>query len=181
MATLQDVYKKYQGHEGSGSDKGTWHSYIDVYESLLSGFASKGAVLLELGVATGKSLLMWHEYLVDGTVHGVDLCTMPACLNGVPSVFFHWMDLNDKFSMEKEFAGMEFDIIIDDASHLVGQQVLDVSILMPKLKDGGIYIVEDVSDLSSVSSFSSFGKVELMDRRSVKGRFDDALIIIRKV
>ena len=180
MATLQEIYQKYQGQGYDGSDKGTWHSYIDVYESLLSGFVSKGAVLLELGVATGKSLLMWREYLVDGTIHGVDLLTMPVCLDGVPSVFFHWMDLNDKFSMEKEFAGMEFDIIIDDASHEVGQQVLDASILAPKLKDGGIYIVEDVSDLSSVSLFASFGKVELMDRRSVKGRFDDSLIIIRK-
>ena len=62
MASLEELSKKYGADDSwNGTDKGTSHSYIETYEGLLSGSVGKGITLLEIGVATGKSLLMWEE------------------------------------------------------------------------------------------------------------------------
>ena len=38
----------------------------------------------------------------------------------------------------------EFDIIIDDGGHYMQQQLLSLIYLFPRLREGGIYIIEDV-------------------------------------
>lgn len=179
MATLMEIYPKYAGDCFTGTDKGTSHSYIEVYDELLSPRIGKGTTLLELGVATGKSLLMWNEYLVNGIIHGVDLIPMPKVLQGIPSIIFHQVDICDKQALEKEFAGLTFDVIIDDAQHIIEQQVLAISVLMSKLRNGGLYIIEDAT-IESLPLFLPYGKVTMLDLRNIKQRYDDVLILIPK-
>jgi demethylmacrocin O-methyltransferase len=37
-----------------------------------------------------------------------------------------------------------FDIIIDDGSHVNGHVIETFKIMFPKLKDGGVYVIEDI-------------------------------------
>jgi demethylmacrocin O-methyltransferase len=46
--------------------------------------------------------------------------------------------------MEKTFAGMEFDIILDDGSHINDDVIQSFKIMFPKIRKGGVYIAEDL-------------------------------------
>jgi hypothetical protein len=46
--------------------------------------------------------------------------------------------------MENTFADIEFDVILDDGSHRCSDVIETFKIMFPKIKNGGIYIVEDL-------------------------------------
>ena len=56
------------------SDKGTHHSYIDMYyEETLANYKDKTITLLEIGVNAGRSLELWAKYFNESsTIIGVD-------------------------------------------------------------------------------------------------------------
>ena len=39
---------------------------------------------------------------------------------------------------------LEFDIIIEDASHMLKDQIISLFMLFPKVKKGGIFVVEEI-------------------------------------
>ena len=47
-------------------------SYFRVYGEALADLRSQPVSLLELGIATGASLLMWRDYFPKGLVTGID-------------------------------------------------------------------------------------------------------------
>ena len=51
--TLREIIAKYDinGHEkDGGTDKDTFHSYIELYEQLLAPFIDKAITLVEIGI-----------------------------------------------------------------------------------------------------------------------------------
>ena len=84
--------------------------------------------------------------------------------------------------IDKYFSNLEFDIIIDDASHEVSHQVLRFPIYFPKLKKGGLYIIEDVQDLDKEGDLLKAldPTAEVVDNRKLKGRYDDVMFVYRK-
>ena len=179
---LNDIYEKYRSKRvRRGSDKGTTHSYIGVYEEILSKYVGKAANLLEIGVASGFSLLMWEEYLQNGTVHGIDLIPMPKVLDGHLSISYHCMNAYDAGNLAEEMSDLSFDIFIDDGSHKLNDQLIAMCVLWPKVKPGGVLVVEDVFPASNVEIFSKcFGKVDVFDFRGLGGPYDDVLVVLNK-
>ena len=174
--SFKEVYAKYS----KMTDKGTTHSYLDFYEVTLSSFVNKGAVLLELGVQSGGSLLLWEEYLKNATVHGIDKAKKPKSIEGHSSIVFHCMDCTDKKAVEKEFTGIGFDVVIDDASHYLPSQLASFEIFYPMLRDGGIYVIEDVVP-GNVERFKKLrDDVVIHDFTAVRKQFDDILVVISK-
>ena len=179
---LNEIYQKYKVGScyGVGSDKGTSHSYIEVYESLLSKYVGKSAMLLEIGVASGASLLMWEEYLENGTIHGIDIVQKPKLLFGHESIKYYTMNIRNRVRVESEFGLSYFNVIIDDGSHYISDQIFAINILWKSLKPGGIYIVEDIIRIENTERFKEFGAANVFDLRKNKGRIDDILISIEK-
>lgn len=55
-----------------------WHHYFEIYHRHFARYRGASPVVLEIGVAMGGSLAMWHRYFGPGTrVVGVDID--PAC------------------------------------------------------------------------------------------------------
>jgi hypothetical protein len=100
--------------------------------------------LLELGVAGGYSLLLWRDYLVNGVVHGVDRRPVPEVLEGQEGVVYHRGDLGCREWVLGEFGDCCFDVVVDDASHELGQMVGNFGLFWPLVAGGGVYVVEDV-------------------------------------
>ena len=77
---------------------------------------------------------------------------------------------------------MKFDVVIEDASHNIEQQLQIYSVLKNYMKTESIYIIEDVQDIDNTRSLfeniDSNKKVEIIDRRRIKNRYDDVLVII---
>jgi len=180
MKTLQEIYKNYTTPDGNG-DKGTAHSYIDVYEELLSPYREKGNIL-EIGISLGYSIRMWGEYFQKGKVVGADVILYDQArdLLNNPRYQLIYQDAT-KVEILQYLEGIEFDVIIDDGSHALGDQVASFNILKSKVKPGGLYIIEDIVDIDS--SRELFTQLHpacvVVDNRFLKNRSDDVLVVYK--
>lgn len=189
MKTLAEIYEHYKGPASYG-DKGTIHSYIEVYESILAPYRQMAhPVVLEVGIMSGHSLRMWEEYFHTGTVYGVDLCDQPmggmADLRPILAEGSHnisLIDANDPLQVQRTFGNVRFDVIIEDASHALEHQFGIFANFRPLLNPGAIYVIEDVDQIDTVrpmfERIDPTRRVEILDRRHIKQRFDDVLVVI---
>ena len=167
------------------SDKGTHHSYIDMYyEGTMSKYRNRDITLLEIGVNAGRSLELWAKYFNDNsTIIGVDKrITIPY----QPSRKNMRYVIGDATKDEtvKNFGSI--DIIIDDGSHRLNDQLKSFNLLHPKLKASGVYIIEDIRDIDNAAQKfkdleNSHGvHVKIFDFRNIKNINDDVIVEIRK-
>ena len=179
MKNLNDIYLEVgTGPDGWG-DKGTAHSYIEEYERLLSPYRDKNITLLEIGIQLGHSIQMWKKYFTNSSIYGVDIRDINhKHLLDNPDYNIITHDAT-KSSFLEEVTGVTFDIIIDDGSHRFEDQISSFNLLKPLMNPGGIYIIEDVANLDNkISTFQSLHKNhEILDRRKIKNRYDDVLIV----
>lgn len=179
MRTLSEIYEGHSSPEGFG-DKGTLHTYIEIYEKLLNPYRHNSSIL-EIGLYHGQSLRMWNEYFIDSKIYGVDIIDRN----------FGEMINDEKFNIfiadatQKQFLNLiedlTFDIIIDDGSHLIRDQISSFLLLKNKIKSGGLYIIEDIDNIDSNRNIfeNLHDNVEIIDNRHIKNRFDDVLIIYK--
>jgi hypothetical protein len=167
---------------GLNTDKGTDHSYLPWYSGLLDGFrkrlnAGEDISLLEIGVRGGGSIHLWRDYFGQRLrLHCIDL-NMPGDLPRGTSL--HLGSACDEVFLRSHLAGFSFDIIIDDGSHEVEEQIRTFLLLKPLLKPGGVFIIEDIQSLSFVGRIESgtATNFEILDLREKKNRWDDVLLV----
>ena len=125
-----------------GTDKATYHRYCDFYEEHLPGRDFAGT-MLEIGIMDGRSLGMWREYWPHATVVGVDnvVRAVPSRLHAVTTVLGDATDPNFVAALSGHGP---FDVVLDDASHLTGDQQKTFDLLWPHVKPGGLYVIEDL-------------------------------------
>lgn len=118
-----------------GSDKGKAHKYCDFYEQRIGNPHS----ILEFGVLNGASLKMWRDRY-NPFVIGLDIEKKPD----IPGVTVLQLDATDeKTATWFTYIYNGFDLILDDASHMVADQIKSFQLFWPLVKDGGHYIIED--------------------------------------
>ena len=178
LRNLQAIYNKYSTPDGSG-DKGTLHSYIsNYYEKKFETIKYEKLKILEIGVSAGLSLEMWSEYFPNSEIYGVDNENIEyrPSNNRIKLIF------GDATRSETFDQIPNLDIIIDDGSHYLMDQVFSYMILFDKLNKGGLYIIEDVRKIDS--TFDTFAKLNknaiIYDFRSIKNRADDVIVEITK-
>jgi hypothetical protein len=179
MESLKQIYEKYTGPDGWG-DKGTAHTYIDEYEHLLKNYRNNSTVL-EIGIAFGHSCEMWCDYFINSTIVGVDITNHGIDINNIRyKAFFVNASSPEVLPYLKNYT---FDVVIDDGSHRIEDQLNSYNILKHKLSPNGIYIIEDVANLDLVKhqfeSLDDSKTVSIIDNRNKKGRYDDVLIVIK--
>jgi len=187
MKTLHEIYLKHK--KGDWPDKGSVHSYIEVYEKLLAPYRMTAKNVLEIGLMSGESLRMWNEYF-SGMVYGMDCSIKPidglADLTQVIKDGYNVRigDASNSLDIANHFKGMKFDVVIEDANHDVEQQLKICELMQPYLSSNSIYIIEDVQDIDRDKSkfilSRAVGTMQIIDRRHIKNRYDDVLVIIRK-
>lgn len=189
MSTLKNIFETLQ-QQGFETDKGSVHSYIDVYEEVLEPYRKKANKVLEIGVFKGNSLRMWENYFEWADVIGVDCHETPhdgmADLREMIKSGEHIIKIFDAENPDEvdfHFYGMKFDVIIEDANHSLEQQLKLYHIYKEYLAPGGIYIIEDIEDIDkSRAAFETIDNsktVTILDRRHILNRFDDVLVIIK--
>ena len=141
LTLLADVYN---------TDKIGDHWYIQHYVTHLKKFKNKRIKLLEIGVGGyenpklgGSSLRMWKKYFPFGKIFGIDIFDKSALQER--RIKIYQGSQVDRGFLEKVTNETGYlDIIIDDGSHLNEHIIETFKILFPKLKEGGIYVVEDI-------------------------------------
>ena len=132
-------------HRGLLSDK--WLQYLPVYQAAVDRVIANGGPmrLLEIGVQNGGSLQIWAKVLPAGSqVVGIDVdprCTVLPVGEGIRIVLG---DATDRETVERQFEGEFFDIIVDDGSHVSSDVIAAFFACFPHLAPGGTYLVEDL-------------------------------------
>jgi 8-demethyl-8-(2-methoxy-alpha-L-rhamnosyl)tetracenomycin-C 3'-O-methyltransferase len=156
--TLGEIFAKY------GCDKGSkpaepWMAsmgYERVYEPLLAPLRDEPITMLELGWGEfdpaykdhsnpnngGRSAAAWREYFSQAEIHSLDIEHKINTVDGITL----WQGSQDdpKVLQRIHDQANDFDLIIDDASHVSSLTIRSFEILWPMLKPGGLYVVEDL-------------------------------------
>lgn len=132
-----------------GTDKSSkHHNYTPIYDKYFGHLRNEPITVLELGHGGyhyydrgGESAKMWRDYFYKGRIVSIDIHDK-APIDGVE---FHQGSQADPYFLVSliEKIGKP-DIIIDDGCHRSPETVRSYEILFPFLKDGGIYVVEDL-------------------------------------
>ena len=156
------------------TDKGTTHSYLEVYDRLFKPFQDKEINLLEVGIATGGSLKLWEDYFSKAHIWGIDIIDEVKYKYG-KRVY------TSIYKLEEVEFSLYLDIAIDDGSHFVKDQMKFINSFWPAIRKGGLLIIEDVHDLeTNLPVFQWSGiNFEVLDMRD-KGPHDNVLLIFRK-
>ena len=135
----------YDEHTGKVSDK--WFLYLTEYDRLFSNYREKPIHLLEIGIQNGGSLEIWSKYFNNASaLIGCDInpdCARLSYEDARIDVIVG--DANaDEVREHVLQCAPQFDIIIDDGSHLSSDIIKSFALYFPHVIEGGIFIAEDL-------------------------------------
>lgn len=127
------------------SDKASGHDYHKVYAHILDGKTVNN--LLEVGLFLNElqhtDLTAWAAIYPEANIYGADVKESQLFNRDNIQMMYADQSNTDSLTALKAAFPVEFDVIIDDASHMYGPTVNMFSNLFPALKSGGVYIIED--------------------------------------
>ena len=140
LSTLAVIHK---------TDKFVGHYYTPHYQNHFSPFKYKRIKLFEIGVGGyelplhgGNSLRMWKSYFPYAKITSLDIYNK-SFLQEQRIKIYKGSQIDESLLNKIHKESGAFDIIIDDGSHINEHVIKSFQILFPKLKKGGIYVIED--------------------------------------
>lgn len=131
------------------TDKFGGHYYTPHYQSHFKKYKFKRNVILEIGVGGykepykgGNSLRMWKSYFPFSKIYALDIYDK-SFLQERRIKIFKGSQVDIPFLNKITNETGDFDLIIDDGSHINEHVIESFKYLFPKLKKGGIYAIED--------------------------------------
>ena len=122
------------------------HDYSDFYKKELAHLRKKSIDILEIGTAKGDGLASFYYYFPKSNLIGLD--NNPFRLRykskRVRNIF---ADVSSRRILKNltNHLNQKFDLIIEDSSHKLIDQILCFVENFKNLKSGGIYVVEDLN------------------------------------
>lgn len=98
--------------------------------------------ILEIGVQSGDSLRMWMERYPEAKVVGIDVDETCGKPDGATVVIGDGHDPSFIASVWGEHG--PFDLVIDDGSHQVADQIRTFEAVLPRIAHGCLYVCEDL-------------------------------------
>jgi SAM-dependent methyltransferase len=140
MLDLAHIAGKYD------TDKAVHTHYLRNYEHYFGELRDKEVRLLELGIKSGGSLLLWRDYFARGEIVGLDI--EPVELADPTGRIHTYQGAQQDTAVLDRIARAHapdgFDIIIDDCSHIgVLTRASFWHLFDHHLKSGGVYVIED--------------------------------------
>ena len=130
-------------------ESNTVHPYTAIYDSLFSSIRDSEIDICEIGIAYNDSIHIWNEYFNNANIYGFDInkdYVLNAKKENIPNTDYGTMDVTDDSSIEKSFKKMnvKYDIILDDSTHHIDDQIRIIKKSINHLNSNGILIIEDV-------------------------------------
>lgn len=163
------------------------HSYIEnFYNKNFLPLKDTALNILEIGVWSGGSMLLWKDYFPNATVWGVDISTQHI------NVDFNQdrlkLIIGDAYSdnIINNLPDDYFDIIIDDGPHTLESMRVYIEKYIPKLKqEKGILVLEDIGSISWVEELLELvperlkANTSIIDLSNIDNRSDSILLYIK--
>jgi len=146
--------EEYFANNDNGRLIHKWVHYFDIYHRHFAPYRGKKITIVEFGVFHGGSLEMWRNYFGPrARIIGVDIDERCRDLTG-PGVEVVIGDQADPDFLRALVARVgPIDVVIEDGGHTMEQQLTTFRELWPAVRDGGVYLVEDLH----TSYWSEFG------------------------
>ena len=187
-----------------GSDKATWHNYSQIYFRLLEPFKEEPLHFFEVGIGTpndyvpsamsngykyGSSLRGWNSFLKNsqtkicaGDIDPKSFFTSDKIKTGYinqlnPSSIIKFLKV-----MNADVHGIDF--FLDDGLHEFRSNICLLICVWPYIKNGGLYLIEDISQstlnslISIISSLSLNANVAIFELPAQPD--DNRIICIQK-
>lgn len=199
--------KLEQLHEQFNTDKGTHHSYINLYDVLFAPLQHEEFNFLEVGALTCGSLKMFHTYFTQAHIMGVDNWSQQVdheghslAMKGVdliqiiqdvaknyPRIQLITCDSTNHTQCMEKLSARSYKVILDDGDHDPHAQFKTFVNLWSMLdKHTGIYVIEDVAHVGLVMQLIQNHMQQLGAQARItpyqfgkNGRSDDNLIVIQ--
>ena len=134
------------------------HPYSEMYYSLLKdqhvknmleigiGFVDEHNMrhMIHLGYKNGASTRAWKEFFPEATIHAID--TNPNAIFFEDRIKTYVCNQSDTQKLDMFFRKSIFELIIDDGSHKIDDQLRTFNCLRKYMAINGIYIIESVQE-----------------------------------
>jgi cephalosporin hydroxylase len=164
------------------TDKGTTHSYLPVYETVLKELMNRHDTIrvMEIGIQRGGSIIGWLKALPGSSVTGVD-CQKTVRID-CPNYKEYIMNAYDEEEIQN--ISDRYDFIVEDGSHAFSDLLFVCKHYTKFLNPGGVLIIEDIPDVNWIPKMIRLlpqnYHANVVDLRQVKGRWDDVMLIIKE-
>ena len=174
---VQDI----QGMKWDMTDKQTTHAYHDIYRWISDNHSVKR--MLEIGISEGMSLNYWMELFSESVeLYAIDIQVKPDARKLAREHENIVLYRGDSCNIDLlDDLPHNWDFVCDDGAHTKESQSFALNNLYNKMNKDGIIIIEDIHSLENVyfiyDNFTGNKEnLRILDRRSIKGRFDDILV-----
>ena len=178
---VRDTLVKYSNIDMT--DKASYHALEHFYSKFLQYLLTKKEEdirILEVGVSKGGSMKAWMDIFPTAKFYGIDwnLSIVDPMVRNDSRLQLVEMAQSDP-RVQSQFPGVDFDLIIDDASHGVQDQINTFQMLRYRLSPIGKYVVEDVyPEHTYPPEFEN--QFEFVDITHIKNRGDDRLFVFHQ-
>lgn len=160
------------------------HSYVEAAYGELFKRIRLCKNVLEIGIQTGGSHLLWRDYFPEATITGIDIKHCKRLDNETRIVQI----IGNAYCDETVnlFNDKHFDLIIDDGPHTLNTMMFVVEKYLTKLTDNGILCIEDIVEFGWVYQLSQAipkelqNCVKVFDLREQDNKTDSILLTIDK-
>lgn len=164
---LSQMSEKYGSDKGSIDDSSTYnslwsyHTYTDFYSMIFGHYRDSVKNIFECGIGTnnenfksnmtkngtpGASLRMWEEYFQNANIFGADIDGGILFQEGRIKTYQMDQTVPESIKTVLDDIGFDFDIFIDDGLHEYDANIVLYENSVHRVRDGGIYIIEDIVD-----------------------------------
>ena len=128
------------------TDKNTIHSYLELYETLLSSKKETAKNVLEIGVNAGGSIMLWHDYFTNATVYGLDIIEIKYIWDELKNKTRIVLGCYDAYNEEIFYNQMvtnniKFDFMLDDGPHTLESMKQFIKLYSQIMTEDGILII----------------------------------------
>jgi hypothetical protein len=178
--------------DNSRSDKNTIHSYLPLYEKLLTSKKETAKRVLEVGIWRGGSIKLWKDFFTNAVVHGVDIIDINTVWSEIKNnrgiVLHTSTNAYDSDFVTTNFLNqnIKFDFLLDDGPHTLESMKQFIRLYSQVMADDGILIIEDVQAWEWIDVLKNEVPehlkefVNVYDLRPNKARYDDIVFTIDK-
>ena len=178
------------------TDKNTTHSYLNLYENLLSSKKYTAKNILEIGIGypggNGGSIKMWNDYFVNANIYALDIQHINDVWDEIKNKdrinLFTSTDAYDEINFKELFLdkNIKFDMMLDDGPHSLESMKQFIKLYSQLMTEDGILMIEDVQDIGWIEELKLVVPdhlkeyIQSYDLRSNKNRYDDIVFTINK-
>ena len=158
--SLDDLFIEFNSDKASkfimNNKKINGHNYSPIYEKYFEKYKNiKNLNILEIGSLRGSGTASFYNYFDKPKIFCVDINPFQIQVYS-KNIRVLYTDTKSKKTLInlRSYLNKNFDIIIDDGSHNIRDQIITMNIFFERLKTGGLYVIEDSSQYLSARNLN---------------------------